>query len=128
MIDFNNATFVKLSEVSNDVGLKLVEPMLVEGEQIFASFKAMRDQVVFTNKRVIAINVQGITGKKQDFTSLPYSKIQAWSVETPGSWGSSWIRDSEMDLWFSGLGKVRFEFASNFDIKAFNKLIGGYIL
>lgn len=48
--------------------------------------------------------------------------------ETPGSWGSVWIRDSELELWFSGLGKVRFEFATNFDIKSFNKLLGGYIL
>ncbi len=124
MIDFANATFLKLSEVDSSTGLKLVEPMLVDGETIFASFKAMRDQVVFTNKRVIAINVQGITGKKQDFTSLPYSKIQAFSVETAGTFDL----DTEMILWFSGLGVVKFEFKSRFDIKAFNKLIGGYIL
>lgn len=124
MIDFSNATFLKLAEVGNDVGLKLVEPMLIDGETIFASFKAMRDQVVFTNKRVIAINVQGLTGKKQDLTSLPYSKIQAFSVETAGTFDL----DTEMTLWFSGLGVVRFEFKSRFDIKAFNKLIGGYIL
>ena len=124
MIDFANASFIKLSEVDSSAGLKLVEPMLIDGETIFASFKAMRDQVVFTNKRVIAINVQGITGKKQDFTSLPYSKIQAFSVETAGTFDL----DTEMILWFSGLGVVKFEFKSRFDIKAFNKLIGGYIL
>ena len=128
MIDFTNATFVKLSEVDKAAGLTLVGPMLVDGEEIFSSFKGMRDHVVFTNKRVIAINAKGMTGKKQDFTSLPYSKIQAWSVETPNSWGTSWMRDSELDLWFIGLGLVRFEFASNFDIKEFNKLIGSYIL
>ena len=124
MIDFANATFLKLSQMTGDEGRTLVEPMLIDGETVFASFKAMRDQVIFTNKRVIAINVQGITGKKKDFTSLPYSKIQAFSVETAGTFDL----DTEMTLWFSGLGVVTFEFKSNFDIKSFNKLIGGYIL
>lgn len=45
----------------------------------------MRDYVVFTNKRLIACNVQGITGSKKDFTSLPYSKLQAFSIETAGT-------------------------------------------
>jgi hypothetical protein len=40
---------------------------------------------------------QGITGKKCDFTSLPYSKIQAFSIETSGSFD----QDTELDLWFS---------------------------
>ena len=44
--------------------------------------KGMRDCVVFTSMRIIAVNVQGITGKKKDFTSLPLAKIQAFSVET----------------------------------------------
>lgn len=124
MIDFANATFIKLSQMSGEEGFKLVEPMLVDGETVFASFKAMRDQIVFTNKRVIAINIQGITGKKKDFTSLPYSKIQAFSIETAGTFDL----DTEMTLWFSGLGQVFFEFKSKFDITAFNKLIAGYIL
>lgn len=124
MIDFDSATFVKLAPIEVSVGLALVEPILVEGETIFAAFKSVRDQVIFTNKRVIAVNVQGITGKKKDFTSLPYSKIQAFSVETAGTLDF----DTEMELWFSGLGKVHFDFKGNFDIRAFNKLIGSYIL
>ncbi|WP_244663289.1 PH domain-containing protein [Vibrio harveyi] len=58
---------------------------LIDGESIFAGFKTVRDQVVFTNKRVIAANVQGITGSKVDYTSLPYSKINAFSIETSGT-------------------------------------------
>ena len=83
-----------------------------------------RDYVVFTTKRVIAINIQGMTGKKKDYTSLPYSKVQPFSVETAG-----WMDlDSEMELWFSSVGSVRFEFKSRFDILSFNKLISSYIL
>ena len=71
-------------------------PLVIDGEHIVSCFKAVRDFVVFTNKRLIAVNVQGITGKKRDFTSLPYSKIQAFSVESSGSSDL----DAELDLWF----------------------------
>ena len=124
MIDFKNSSFLKLKPVNNDEGLILVQPMLINNEEVFASFKSVRDMVIFTNKRIIAVNVQGITGIKKDFTSLPYSKIQAFSVETAGTFDL----DCEMELWFSGLGKVKFEFRGNFDITSFNKIIGEYIL
>jgi hypothetical protein len=64
----------------------------------------LRDYVAFTSKRIVAVNVQGMTGK--DFTSLPYSKIQAFSIESAGTFDL----DAELELWFSGLGKVKFEF------------------
>lgn len=59
---------------------------MVSGETICAAYQAIRDGVLFTNKRIIAINVQGITGAKKDVTSLPYSKIQSYSeyiADTP---------------------------------------------
>ena len=65
MIDFKNASFVKLHEVPAEEGSKMVGDLLVEDEQIFNSFKGMRDMVVFTNRRIIAVNVQGLTGKKE---------------------------------------------------------------
>ncbi len=124
MIDFNNASFMKLKEVGMEEGKNLVNPMLVDGEEVLHSFKTVRDMVVFTNKRIISVNVQGITGTKKDFTSMPYSKIQVFSIETAGTFDM----DSELTLWFSGVGKVKFEFRSSFDIKTFNKLLSNYIL
>jgi hypothetical protein len=124
MIDFKNASFVKLHEVSNQEGQDLVGDLLIDNEGIFASFKGMRDMVIFTNRRIISVNVQGITGKKRDYTSLPYSKVQAFSVESAGVFDL----DAELDLWFSGLGEVRFEFNSKFDVRAFSKYLGHYIL
>ncbi|MCX6432758.1 MAG: PH domain-containing protein [Actinobacteria bacterium] len=124
MIDFKNPTFVKLAEVDNAVGMQMVGDFLIDDEDIFSSFKGSRDMVIFTSRRVIAVNVQGISGKKRDYSSLPYRKIQAFSVETAGTFD----RDAELELWFSGLGKVRFEFNSQFDVKKFSKFIGRYIL
>ena len=80
MIDFNNASFFKLNMVGNDAFLSQVAPILVADEAILSTYKGIRDGVVFTNKRIIAINVQGLTGKKKDFTSLPYSKIQVYTT------------------------------------------------
>jgi len=124
MIDFQNPQIFKLRKANADDIMDLITPMLVDGETVFSAFKGIRDWVVFTDKRIISINVQGVTGKKKDFTSLPYSKIQAFSVETAGTFDL----DCEMDLYFSGLGKVRFEFAGGFDIVSFNKILSSYVL
>lgn len=124
MIDFKNGSLFKLSPVDADKVEGRVGPLLVDGERIVAAFKAIRDSVVFTNKRVIAINVQGIMGKKVDFTSLPYSKVQAYSIETAGTFDF----DSELDLFFSGIGQVRFELKGKYDILALSRLIATYVL
>ena len=124
MIDFTNASFVKLGQINpNDIA-PAVTPILVGGEQIVACYKAIRDFVVFTDKRVIAVNVQGMTGKKRDFTSLPYSKVQAFSIET----GGTFDLDAELELWFSGLGKVRLEFKSGSNVRQLGQMIASYIL
>lgn len=124
MIDFNNSSVFKLNPCNpGDVAGEII-PLFVQGEELLAAFKGVRDYVVFTNKRLIAVNIQGITGKKRDYTSLPYSKIQAFSVETSGTFDL----DSELDLWFSGLGKVRLEFKGNADVRALSQLIASFVL
>ncbi len=124
MIDFKNAGFFKLKPVDNNAYANILTPMFVDSEQIIATFKGIRDGVVFTNKRIIAINVQGLTGTKKDFTSLPYSKIQSFSVETAGVFDL----DSELEIWFSGLGKVKFEFVSQANVSQICKMISDRVL
>lgn len=124
MIDFNNASLVKLRPVNDNAFEKMVAPILVDDEEIIGSYQSLRDGVVFTNKRIISINIQGITGKKKDFTSLPYSKIQAFSVETAGTFDL----DSELDLWFSGIGHVKFEFIGATDVSYICKVISMRVL
>jgi hypothetical protein len=124
MIDFSNGSLFKLQQIDPGTIAAELQPLLVQGEQLVSAFKSVRDFVVFTNKRAIAVNAQGITGKKRDYTSLPYSKIQAFSVETAGNFDL----DAELDLWFSGLGKVRFEFKGRVDIRTLANLIGTYVL
>jgi len=124
MIDFQNAAYVKLSAWDIGSATKEMDGILVDGESIYLAFKGIRDSVTFTSKRIIALNVQGMTGKKRDYTSLPYSRIQAFSVETAGTFDL----DSEMELWFSGLGRIKLEFARGVDIRGLNRLIADHVL
>jgi hypothetical protein len=124
MIDFQNKAIIKLSKINAETVMHDITPLLIPGESVIGAYKAMRDYVVFTDKRIISVNVQGVTGKKKDFTSLPYSKIQVFSVETAGVFDM----DSELEMYFSGLGKVKFEFSGSSDIVKIGQLISSLIL
>lgn len=125
MIDFKNGALIKLKPLKANELYDDVAIFLIDGETLIASFQAIRDKVVFTNKRILSINMQGLTGKKVDYTSLPYSKVQAFSVETSGVFDM----DCEIELMFSGVaGLVRFEVRGSFDIKGFNRVLSEHIL
>ncbi len=123
MIDFKNSSFIHLKRI-NKLDEEIVLNILVDNEEIISCYKTIRDYVIFTNKRIITINVQGVTGKKKDFCTLPYSKIQVFSIETSGILDL----DSELDLYFSGLGQVKFKFTENSDIVEIGKIISSFIL
>jgi len=122
MIDFDNKGFLKLKQ-NSDYAEKVAE-FLLEDEVVIDAYKSMRDGVVFTNKRIIAVNVQGITGSKKDFTTLPYKNIVAYSVETSGTFDL----DSELEIYFSAIGKVRFEFTGQTSMLEISNTIAGYVL
>lgn len=124
MIDFKNAEYLKLKPANDATYSDFITPMFVDGERIISTYQAIRDGVVFTNKRIMVINVQGLTGKKKDCTSLPYSKIQAYSVETAGHLDL----DSELELWFSGLGRIKLEFVSKANVSDICKIISSHVL
>lgn len=124
MIDFQNKKVFKLSKGKEKNIPKDVTELLIPGEQIVGYYSSMRDYVVFTNKRLIACNVQGITGSKKDFTSLPYSKLQAFSIETAGTLDM----DAELTLCYSGLGNIKFDFSAGGEIKEIGQIISSYVL
>ena len=124
MIDFNQNTLFKLKQVETAKGEKMVEELLTDGERVLSAYRDVRDYVVFTDRRVISVNVENLTGKKRNYTVLPYAKISAYSVETSGVGDI----DSELELWYSGLGRVRFEFSGSSDIRQIGRLIATYTL
>ena len=64
MIDFQNGSVMKLMPVANDSYDHTISPLLIPGERVVAAYRTMRDGVVFTDKRIISLNYQGVTGKK----------------------------------------------------------------
>ena len=125
MIDFNSSGFfARLKKVKDNEFGKMIDDFMIDGEEVIGAYQSVRDGVVFTNKRIIAINVQGITGKKKDFTSIPYNKISTYSLETAGVFDL----DAELEIYLSGVGKVKFEFTGSTDVKLICKLISEYTL
>lgn len=124
MIDFNNKSILKMKKVADTSFFNMISPILIQNETIVGSYQSMRDGVVFTNMRIIAINVQGVTGKKKDFTSIPYSKIQVFSTESSGVFDM----DSELEIWISSVGRIKFEFTGSSNVSAICKMISAYVL
>lgn len=83
------------SEVAADKLDDVFASVLVEGEQIEKAFQLIRDIFVFTNKRVIFVDKQGVTGKKKQFVSIPYAKVTKFAMETAGHFDI----DSELMIW-----------------------------
>jgi hypothetical protein len=121
-IDFKNKSFFKMKE--NPQSAERVAELLLEDETVISSFKSMRDGAVFTDRRIIAVNVQGLTGSKKDYTSLPYKNIVTCSVETAGTSDL----DCELEIYFSSLGHVKFEFSGRTNILELSNLISKSIL
>ncbi|MCR5386643.1 MAG: PH domain-containing protein [Treponema sp.] len=126
MINFNkdsifNLKPIDVSQVRSEVG-----SFLIDGEEILETFKTVRDQVVFTNKRIISIDVQGITGKRKSFSTLPYSTIQFFEVQTPGF--MEIFPDTELFIQYANGFTAQFEFKGNVDICRIGKIISQYVL
>lgn len=124
MIDFENGDVFKLRKVKDEKVDNNILALLVPKEEIIGVYKSVRDYVVFTNRRFISVNIQGVTGKKRDYTIMPYSKISVFSIETSGVLDI----DSELQLFFSGVGKVTFEFTGNSDIVEIGQMISRHLL
>lgn len=125
MIDFNaNGFFARLKKVDNNTFDKMIQDLLIDSEYIVGAYQSVRDGVIFTNKRIIAINVQGISGKKKDITSIPYNKISTYSLETSGVFDL----DAELEIYLSGVGRVRFEFSGSTNVVELCKVISEFTL
>ncbi|EME22426.1 PH domain-containing protein [Rhodococcus triatomae] len=72
--------------------------LLGQGEQIHAGYQLLRDSFLFTNRRLILVDKQGITGRKTEYHSILYRSITQFSVETSGSFDL----DAELKIWISG--------------------------
>lgn len=112
-------TFLEEVPIPNDV----VE-LMVPGEQPFAAYKTFRDSAVFTNKRLIVRDAQGLSGKKVEVYSLPYSSITMWSSENAGKFLDF---NAELELWTKA-GHVKISVGKQIDIRRLDMLIANCVL
>ena len=111
-------------EVDGDKLQKELADVLVAGEGVDSAYKVLRDTFVFTNKRLILIDRQGITGKKVEYLSVPYKSMVSFAVETAGTFDM----DSELKIWISGQGVLQKTFSKGSNIVKVQQSLAKYVL
>lgn len=115
-----NAGVVPAEKLAADYG-----KLLTDGETIEVGFVVIRDTFVFTNKRLILVNIQGITGSKIEYFSIPYSKITKYSIETAGTFDL----DAELKIWVGSDPKpIEKSFNKKVNIYDLQKVLAAYVL
>lgn len=115
---YTNWTFSEPCEVPADINDRLVP-----GEEAIAAFKTIRDIAIFTNKRLIVRDAQGLRGKKIEIYSLPYSSINMWSTENAGTFDIN----SEVELW-TRAGQIKIGLGRDIEIRKFDDLLASVLL
>lgn len=100
-----------------------VNNLLTKGEQPIAAYKTFRDSAIFTNKRLIIRDAQGLTGTKVEIYSLPYSSILMWSTENAGVIDIN----AEVQLW-TRTGMIKVKLRKGIDVRRFDTLLANSIL
>ena len=126
MMNFSQDAVFNLTKIDNSHINKNAAMILADGEQVLGVHKTIRDQVIFTDKRIITVDVQGVTGKRQELFTIPYGKIQYFGIQTVGF--MELIPDAELELSFNDGMKAKFEFKGKCDIREIGKMISTYVL
>jgi hypothetical protein len=115
-----NASEADLDTVSKDLEL-----IVTNHERVEKAFKLIRDLIVFTDKRLILIDKQGVTGKKVEYHSIPYRSVTHFSVETAGTFDL----DAELKIWISSsAAPVTKTFKKDKNIYGVQKALASYVL
>lgn len=99
--------------------------VLAKGESIEKAYKVIRDLFIFTNKRLILVDKQGLTGRKMEYHSVPYRSITHFSIETAGSFDL----DAELKIWISGNATpIQKQFNKSLNIYELQRVLADYVL
>ncbi|ADY28162.1 MULTISPECIES: PH domain-containing protein [Cellulophaga] len=116
-----NASEVSVEKLNEKYGR-----LLTDNEQVELGFKLFRDTFMFTNKRLILIDVQGLTGNKAEYRSMPYKSISRFSLETAGTFDL----DAELKIWISSenLPSVSKKFNKSIDVYEVQKYLASKVM
>ena len=118
---FGNATDADVKAVQKEL-----EALLIEGEQVVRAFQVVRDMFVFTDKRLILVDKQGLSGKKVEYHSIPYKSVSHFSVEGAGG---MFDMDAEMKIYIGGNQlPISREFKKGSDINGVSRTLAQFVL
>ncbi|MDN5730183.1 MAG: PH domain-containing protein [Corynebacterium casei] len=100
-----------------------VNSIMTRGEEALVAYKTLRDSAIFTTKRLIIRDAQGLTGKKTEIYSLPYKSIDMWSTENAGTFDM----DAEVELW-TRAGHIKIKLNRKIDVRQIDSLIAHCVL
>jgi hypothetical protein len=114
---------------ASEVDVKAVQTqfaqVLMAGERIEKAYQLLRDMFLFTDKRLIFVNKQGLTGNKVDYQSIPYHSITRFSIETAGTFDL----DAELKIWLTGNPQpIQLQFNKKLSIYEVQTVLAGYVL
>ncbi|WP_113663802.1 PH domain-containing protein [Pedobacter nanyangensis] len=114
------------STVSQEDLLKNYGQLLIDNEKIELGFKLFRDTFMFTNKRLIIVDIQGLTGSKTEYLSITYKSISRFSVETAGTFDL----DAELKIWISSeiLPSIKKKFNKSVNVYEVQKVLATYVI
>lgn len=116
-----NAGTVTVDELKTKYG-----QLLIDNEEIELGFKLMRDTFIFTNRRLILVDIQGLTGSKVEYKSVTYRSISRFSVETAGTFDL----DAELKIWIASeeFPSIRKQFNKSVNVYDVQKVLATYVL
>lgn len=116
-----NAGVVSQERLNEEYG-----KLLTEGEEIELGFKLLRDTFIFTTKRLILIDKQGITGSKTEYLSINYRQISRFSVETAGTFDL----EAELKIWISSetIPSISKKFNKSVNVYDVQKVLAHHVL
>ena len=116
-----NAGAVSIEELKKNFG-----QLLIAGEEIELGFKLLRDTFIFTSKRLIVIDIQGLTGSKTEYLSVAYKSISKFSVETAGTFDL----EAELKIWISSeaIPSIRKKFNKSVNVYEVQNVLAHHVL
>ena len=123
---FFSALLGNAGSVTQEELLQKFGQLLIEGEEIELGFKLIRDTFIFTSKRLIIVDVQGLTGSKIEYKSILYKSISKFSIETAGTFDL----DAELKIWVSSEAtpSIKKQFNKSINVYEVQKLLAYHVL
>lgn len=115
-----NVSEIEVSKVEKEM-----KDLLTPTEKVEHAYKLVRDLLIFTNKRLILVDKQGVTGKKVEYQSIPYKSVVHFSIETAGTFDL----DAELKIWLSGSSApIQKKFNKSLNIYKVQSVLAEYVL